>query len=56
MGTGESSRLHRQICRSLDASTEVLEDETIPSVSLEEWGKHQRLDSHELDENVEGWA
>ena len=39
----------------LDCGAEVLEDETIPGVSLEEWCEHQRLDSHELDQDVQGW-
>lgn len=40
-------------CCSLDSSIEILEDKALPGVGLEEGGKHQRLDSHELDENVE---
>ena len=35
---------------------EVLEDEAVWGVSLEEGRKHQGLDSHQLDEDVERWA
>jgi hypothetical protein len=35
---------------------EELEDEAVGGVSLKEWCKDQRLHSHQLDQNVEGWA
>jgi len=39
---------------SLSCALEDLEQQA--TVGRKEGGKHQRLDGHKLDENVEGWA
>ena len=43
-------------CQDLDSGIEILEDQTLVGVGLEEGCEHQGLHSHELDQNVEGWA